>query len=195
MLKTANEPAQGRKLMDQKDLTRLSVNTIRGLSMDAVQRANAGHPGTPMALAPLGYTIFMDFLEADPRNRSGPDRDRFMLSAGHASMLQYSLLHLTGYDLSIEDLKRFRQWGSRTPGHPERGHTAGRRGDDRARSARASPTRSGWRSPSGSWRSASTGPAEEIVDHHVYAICSDGDIMEGISQEAASIAGHSGSAS
>jgi transketolase len=103
----------------------LSIDTIRALAMDAVQKANSGHPGTPMALAPVAYTIFTKFLRHNPANPLWPDRDRFILSAGHASMLLYSSLHLTGYDLSIEDLKNFRQWGSRTPGHPEYSHTPG----------------------------------------------------------------------
>src|SRR5580698_10501592 len=107
------------------ELRKLSIDTIRGLSMDGVQKANAGHPGTAMALAPLAYVIFKRFLRANPTDTQWPDRDRFILSAGHACILQYSLLHLCGYDLGIEDLQQFRQWGSRTPGHPERGHTAG----------------------------------------------------------------------
>src|ERR1700719_2768539 len=111
--------------MPESELRRLSIDTIRALSMDAVQKANAGHPGTAMALAPLGYILFKRFLRANPAGTDWPDRDRFVLSAGHACVLQYSLLHLTGYDLSLEDLKQFRQWGSRTPGHPERGHTPG----------------------------------------------------------------------
>src|SRR6476646_2908426 len=114
--------ARGR---DEAQIRRLSIDTIRGLAMDAVQKANAGHPGTAMALAPLGYVIFKRFLRANPADPQWPDRDRFILSAGHACILQYSLLHLTGYDLTLEDLEQFRQWGSRTPGHPERGLTPG----------------------------------------------------------------------
>src|SRR4051794_22810377 len=106
---------------EEREIRKLSIDTIRALSMDAVQKANAGHPGTAMALAPLGYVIFKRFLHANPGDPEWPDRDRFILSAGHACILQYSLLHLTGYDLTLEDLKQFRQWGSRTPGHPERG--------------------------------------------------------------------------
>src|ERR671921_1893586 len=108
-----------------RNVTELSINTIRTLAMDAVQKANSGHPGTPMALAPVAYTIFTKFLQHNPENPSWPDRDRFVLSAGHASMLLYSLLHLTGYDLTMDDLKTFRQWGSRTPGHPEHSLTPG----------------------------------------------------------------------
>ncbi|HEX4628183.1 MAG TPA: hypothetical protein VH137_05265, partial [Gemmatimonadales bacterium] len=110
---------------DDPQVRKLSIDTIRGLAMDAVQKANAGHPGTAMALAPLGYVIFRRFLRANPADPEWPDRDRFVLSAGHACILQYALLHLTGYDLSLEDLEQFRQWGSRTPGHPERGLTPG----------------------------------------------------------------------
>ena len=159
--------------------------------MDAVQRANSGHPGTPMALAPLAYTIYTKFLRHNPENPYWPDRDRFVLSAGHACMLQYALLHLTGYDLTMEDIKNFRQWGSRTPGHPEHYHTPG------------VETTTG---PLGQGFANGVGMAmaerflagrynrigHEIVDHHVYCICSDGDLMEGVASEAASIAGQNG---
>jgi transketolase len=107
------------------EIKKLSIDTIRGLAMDAVQKANAGHPGTAMALAPLGYTLFKRFLRLNPQDPAWPNRDRFVLSCGHACILQYSLLHLVGYDLDMEDLKQFRQWDSRTPGHPERGLTPG----------------------------------------------------------------------
>jgi transketolase len=171
-----------------KDVTELSINTIRTLAMDAVQKANSGHPGTPMALAPVAYAIFTRFLKHNPENPLWPDRDRFVLSAGHASMLLYSMLHLTGYDLTLEDLKDFRQWGTRTPGHPEHFHTPG------------VETTTG---PLGQGFANGVGMAiaerflagrynrigHEIVDHHVYAICSDGDLMEGVASEAASIAG------
>jgi transketolase len=110
-----------------KNATELSIDTVRALAMDAVQRANSGHPGTPMALAPLAYIIYTKFLRHNPDNPLWPDRDRFVLSAGHASMLQYALLHLTGYDLTLEDLENFRQWESRTPGHPEHFLTPGDR--------------------------------------------------------------------
>src|SRR5687768_3685644 len=112
-------------MSEDKALDALAVNTIRGLSMDAVQAANSGHPGTPMALAPLGWAIFTKLRKHAPASPEWFDRDRFVLSAGHASMLQYSLLHLTGYDLSLDEIKRFRQWESQTPGHPEYGHTKG----------------------------------------------------------------------
>ena len=174
---------------EEAAVRRLSIDTIRALAMDAVQKANAGHPGTAMALAPLAYTIFERFLRANPNDPAWPDRDRFILSSGHACMLQYAVLHLTGYDLGVSDLEEFRQWGSRTPGHPERGDTPG------------IEVTTG---PLGQGISNSVGfamaerflaerfnrPGNEIVDHHTYVICSDGDMMEGVSQEAASIAGH-----
>jgi transketolase len=175
----------------QDEVRRLSIDTIRGLAMDMVQKANAGHPGTAMALAPLGYTLFKRFLRANPRDTAWPERDRFVLSAGHACALQYSLLHLCGYDLAIEDLEQFRQWGSLTPGHPERGHTAGIE-------ITTGPLGQGFANAVGmaiAERFLSdrfNRPGRELVDHHVYTICSDGDLMEGISQEAASIAGHFG---
>src|SRR5271165_5373988 len=175
--------------MAARDIQRLSIDTIRGLAMDAVQKANAGHPGTAMALAPLGYTLFTRFLHCNPRDTEWPDRDRFVLSAGHACVLQYALLHLVGYDLGLDDLKQFRQWGSRTPGHPERGHTPGIE-------ITTGPLGQGLGNAVGMaiaerfLADRFNRPDHELVDHHVYAICSDGDLMEGISQEAASIAGH-----
>src|ERR1041385_658226 len=111
--------------MDEREIRALSIDTIRGLAMDSVQKANAGHPGTAMALAPLAYVLFKRFLRVNPQDTEWPNRDRFVLSSGHACVLQYSLLHLCGWDLQLDDLKQFRQWGSRTPGHPERGHTPG----------------------------------------------------------------------
>ncbi|HEY0516208.1 MAG TPA: transketolase [Solirubrobacteraceae bacterium] len=173
------------------DPVKLSIDTIRALAMDAVQKANAGHPGTAMALAPLAYTIFTKFLRANPTDPHWPDRDRFVLSAGHACMLQYAVLHLTGYDLSLEDLEQFRQWGSRTPGHPERGHTPGIE-------VTTGPLGQGVGNSVGMvvaerfLADLFNRPGEDVVDHHVYVIASDGDMMEGISQEAASIAGHFG---
>ena len=171
------------------DIRGLSIDTIRALSMDAVQKANAGHPGTAMALAPLAYVLFKRFLRANPEDPSWAERDRFVLSAGHACVLQYSLLHLTGYDLGLEDLKQFRQWGSRTPGHPERGHTPGIE-------VTTGPLGQGFANAVGMALAERfladrfNRPGREVVDHHVYVICSDGDMMEGVSQEAASIAGH-----
>ncbi|MEW6635759.1 MAG: transketolase [Actinomycetota bacterium] len=179
--------------MDLKTQTieQLSINTIRSLAMDAVQKANSGHPGTPMALAPVAYTIFTRFLKHNPNNPSWPDRDRFILSAGHASMLLYSVLHLTGYDLSLEDIRDFRQWGSKTPGHPEYGHTPGVE-------TTTGPLGQGFANGVGMAMAERflaeryNRPGHEIVNHHVYALCSDGDLMEGVSQEAASLAGQLG---
>jgi transketolase len=177
--------------MEQSEISKLSIDTIRGLAMDAVQKADSGHPGTAMALAPLAYTIFKRFLRADPAATDWPDRDRFVLSSGHACVLQYSLLHLTGYELSLEDLEQFRQWGSRTPGHPERGHTPGIE-------VTTGPLGQGFANAVGMavaerfLAERFNRPGQKVVDHHTYAICSDGDLMEGISQEAASIAGHFG---
>ena len=177
--------------MPATDMQRLSIDTIRGLAMDTVQKAGAGHPGTAMALAPLAYTLFERLLKCNPRDPEWPDRDRFVLSAGHACVLQYSLLHLTGYELSLDDLKQFRQWGSRTPGHPERGHTPGIE-------ITTGPLGQGFANAVGMaiaerfLAERFNRPGSEVVDHHTYAICSDGDMMEGISQEAASIAGHFG---
>ncbi len=159
--------------------------------MDAVQNANSGHPGTPMALAPVAYTIFTKFLRHNPKNHEWPDRDRFVLSVGHASMLLYSALHLTGYDLSLEDLKNFRQWGSKTPGHPEYGHAPGVE-------TTTGPLGQGFANGVGMAMAERflaeryNRPGHELIDHYVYALCSDGDLMEGVSQEAASLAGQLG---
>jgi transketolase len=178
-------------LVEPEEISKLSIDTIRGLAMDAVQKANSGHPGTAMALAPLAYTIFKRFLRADPGATDWPDRDRFVLSSGHACVLQYSLLHLTGYELGLDDLKQFRQWGSRTPGHPERGHTPGIE-------VTTGPLGQGFANAVGMaiaerfLAERFNRPGREVVDHHTYVICSDGDLMEGISQEAASIAGNFG---
>ncbi len=177
--------------MDEREIRKLSIDTIRGLAMDSVQKANSGHPGTAMALAPLAYTIFKRFLHANPQETDWPDRDRFVLSSGHACVLQYSVLHLCGYDLSLEDLQQFRQWDSRTPGHPERGHTPGIE-------VTTGPLGQGVGNAVGMALAERflaerfNRPGHELVDHRTYAICSDGDLMEGISQEAASIAGHFG---
>ena len=169
-------------------LDELCINTIRTLSMDAVQQANSGHPGTPMGAAAMAYTLWTRFLRHNPANPHWPDRDRFVLSPGHASMLLYSLLHLTGYDLPLEELQRFRQWGSRTPGHPEYGHTPGVE-------LTTGPLGAGFAMGVGmaiAERFLSehfNHPDVAIVDHHVYGIVSDGDLMEGVASEAASLAG------
>ncbi len=170
------------------DLQRLAIDAIRVLSMDAVQKANSGHPGTPMGLAPIGYVLFHRHLRHNPHNPAWPDRDRFVLSAGHASMLLYSMLHLSGYDVTDEDIRQFRQWGSRTPGHPEYGHTPGVE-------CTTGPLGQGVGMSVGMalaerWMATRYNrPGHEIVDHFTYAICSDGDLMEGISHEAAALAG------
>ena len=170
-------------------LQELSINTIRILSADAVQNANSGHPGMPMGAAAMAYTLWTQFLKHNPHNPQWFDRDRFVLSAGHGSMLLYSLLYLTGYDLPLDELKRFRQWGSKTPGHPERGHTVGVE-------VATGPLGQGFANGVGmamaeAWLSARYNrPGHEIVNHYTYAICGDGDLMEGITQEAASLAGH-----
>ncbi len=172
------------------DINQLSINTIRFLSVDAVEKANSGHPGMPMGMAPTAYVLYTQFLKHNPKNPHWPNRDRFVLSAGHGSMLLYSMLHLTGYDLSLDDIKNFRQWDSRTPGHPEYTHTAG------------VETTTG---PLGQGIAAAVGMAmgqkylnslfpsgTPLLDHKIYGIASDGDIMEGVGQEAGSLAGHLG---
>ncbi|HEX8431283.1 MAG TPA: transketolase [Longimicrobium sp.] len=175
--------------MVNDELDQLCINTIRTLSMDAVQAANSGHPGTPMALAPLAYVLWTRHLKHNPLDPKWFGRDRFILSAGHASMLLYSLLYLTGYDLELDDLRNFRQWESRTPGHPEYGHTPGVE-------TTTGPLGQGMANGVGMAMAAAHLAAlynregHEVVDHHVYAICSDGDLMEGVAAEAASIAGH-----
>jgi len=177
--------------MANSDIEQLSIDTIRTLSMDAVQKANAGHPGTAMALAPLAYLLYTEVMHHSPANPHWPDRDRFVLSAGHACILQYSALHLTGYNLSLEELKRFRQWESLTPGHPEVHHTPGIE-------ATTGPLGQGFANGVGFGFAERflaelfNRPYDEIVDHRVYCICSDGDLMEGVSNEAASIAGTNG---
>jgi len=164
------------------------VNTIRTLAMDAVQQANAGHPGTAMALAPLGYLLYTEVMNHNPANPAWPNRDRFVLSAGHACILQYAALHLSGYNLSLEELKRFRQWESLTPGHPEVHHTPGIE-------VTTGPLGQGFANGVGFGiaerflAEAFNRPYDEIVDHRTYVICSDGDLMEGVSNEAASLAG------
>ncbi|CAN5638488.1 transketolase [soil metagenome] len=170
-------------------LDELCINTIRTLSMDAVQQANSGHPGTPMALAPVAYLIWMRHLRHNPADTAWINRDRFVLSAGHASMLLYSLLYLTGYDLTLEEIKNFRQWESSTPGHPEYGMTAGVE-------TTTGPLGQGFANGVGMALAEKhlaalyNRPEHEVIDHYVYAICSDGDLMEGVASEAASLAGH-----
>lgn len=169
-------------------LDELCINTIRFLSVDAVQKANSGHPGAPMGMAPMAYTLWDRFLKYNPADPDWPDRDRFILSAGHASALLYSLLHLTGYDLPLDEIKNFRQWGSKTPGHPEYGLAPGVE-------TTTGPLGQGFANGVGMaiaerWLAKHHNrPGHDIINHHTYAIVSDGDLMEGVSSEAASFAG------
>jgi transketolase len=173
------------------DVQKLSIDTIRTLAMDSVQKANAGHPGTAMALAPLAYVLYRNVLRHNPANPDWPNRDRFILSAGHACILQYSALHLTGYNLSLEELKRFRQWESRTPGHPEHFLTEGVE-------TTTGPLGQGFANGVGMaiaeryLAERYNRPHHDLLGYRIYAICSDGDLMEGVSAETASIAGHLG---
>jgi transketolase len=171
------------------NIDQLSINTIRFLAVDAVQKANSGHPGMPMGCAPIAYTLYKNYINHNPQNPKWLNRDRFILSAGHGSMLLYSILHLSGYDISLDDLKNFRQWESITPGHPEFGLTAGVE-------TTTGPLGQGFANAIGmaiaqEYLAAMFNKDDlKILDHHIYGICSDGDLMEGVSHEAASIAGH-----
>ena len=174
---------------DTRALDQLCVDTIRTLAMDGVQKANSGHPGTPMALAPVAHVLYTRIMRHSPADPRWPDRDRFVLSCGHASMLLYSMLYLTGYGLELEDLENFRQLGSPTAGHPEYGHAAGIEATT---------------GPLGQGISMCVGLAlgermmaarfnrdgHQVVDHHTFTIASDGDMQEGVQSEAASLAGH-----
>jgi transketolase len=173
----------------KQTLEERSINTIRGLAIDAVERANSGHPGLPLGAAPMAYVLWQRHLRHNPRNPAWPDRDRFVLSGGHGSMLPYALLHLTGYPVTMDDLRQFRQWGSHTPGHPE---------------FRVTPGIEATTGPLGQGLANAVGmaiaerhlahrfnrPGHTIVDHRTYVLCSDGDMMEGVAAEAASVAGH-----
>jgi len=172
-----------------RDLDQQCVDTIRFLSVDMVQKANSGHPGMPLGAAPMAYVLWTRWLRCNPCNPHWVNRDRFVLSAGHGSALLYSLLHLTGYDLSLADIQRFRQWGSRTPGHPERGHTAGVE-------VTTGPLGQGLANAIGmaiaetQLAARYNRPDHRVIDHHTFVIASDGDLMEGVASEAASLAGH-----
>lgn len=170
--------------MSTASIDQLSINTIRTLAIDSIEKAKSGHPGMPMGAAPMAYSLWTKFMNHNPENPQWFNRDRFVLSAGHGSMLLYSLLHLSGYDLSMDDLKEFRQWGSKTPGHPEYRHTAGV-------DATTGPLGQGIAMAVGMAMAerhlAATYNKDgfEVVDHHTYSICGDGDLMEGVSAEAA----------
>ena len=174
-----------------QDLDQRCINTIRFLAVDAVQKANSGHPGMPMGAAPAAYVLWTRHLKLNPADPAWPDRDRFVLSAGHGCMLLYSLLHLTGYDLSLDDIKDFRQWGSRTPGHPEHGLTPGVE-------TTTGPLGQGFANAVGmaiaeaALAARFNRPSHPVVDHFTYVMDSDGDMMEGVASEAASLAGHLG---
>ncbi len=171
------------------DLDQLCINTIRALSLDAIQKAESGHPGLPLGAAPMAYVLWTRFMRHNPLNPKWENRDRFLLSAGHGSMLLYSLLHLTGYDLSLDEIKNFRQFGSKTPGHPEYGLTPGVE-------ITTGPLGQGFANGVGMAMGAAHLGAKfnregfPLIDHHIYAIVSDGDLMEGVAAEAASLAGH-----
>src|SRR5512136_888271 len=174
---------------DSDQLDQLSVNTIRFLSIDAIQKANSGHPGLPLGAAPMAYVLWTRFLQHNPANPQWFNRDRFVLSAGHGSMLLYSLLHLSGYDVPLEQLQQFRQWGSRTPGHPERGlppgveTTTGPLGQGFANGV-------GMAIAEAYLAARYNRPGFQIINHFTYGLVSDGDLMEGVAAEAASLAGH-----
>jgi transketolase len=174
--------------IDLRDLEQRGIDVIRGLAMDAVQRANSGHPVTPMALAPLAHVLWTRVMKYDAADPTWPDRDRFVLSNGHASMLLYSLLYLTGFGLTLDDLRDFRQWGSKTAGHPEYRHAAGIE-------VTTGPLGQGFANGVGIGLAEANLRArfgEEVVDHHTFVFCGDGDLEEGVSHEAASLAGHLG---
>jgi transketolase len=174
-----------------QDLDTLCVNTIRTLAADAVQKANSGHPGMPMGAAPMAYALWTRFLRFNPSDPAWPNRDRFVLSAGHGSMLLYALLHLSGHELSLDDIKEFRQWGSATPGHPEFGHTPGVE-------TTTGPLGQGCGNGVGMALAEArlaaefNRPGHELIDHRTYVVAGDGDLMEGVQSEAASLAGHLG---
>lgn len=165
------------------------IDTLRFLSVDAVQKANSGHPGMPLGATRMVYALWSRFIKNNPCNPDWADRDRFVLSAGHGSMLLYSLLHLSGYDLSLDDIKAFRQWGSKAPGHPERGHTPGVE-------VTTGPLGQGFANAVGmaigeaQLAARYNRPGHAVIDHHTYVIVGDGDLMEGVAAEATSLAGH-----
>src|SRR6188472_2757511 len=173
------------------DLELKGINTIRGLAMDMPQAAKSGHPGTAMALAPLAHVLWTRIMRYDPEQPLWPDRDRFVLSCGHASVLLYSMLHLTGYDLSLDDLRAFRQWGSKTPGHPEVHHTVGVE-TTTGPLGQGVGNAVGFAVAEAHMAATFNRDGFKIVDHCTYFIAGDGCLMEGVSHEAASFAGHFG---
>ncbi|GLV13483.1 transketolase [Alicyclobacillus hesperidum] len=175
--------------MPYTEQDQLAVKTIRTLSIDAIEKANSGHPGLPMGAAPMAYVLWSRFMKFNPENPNWIDRDRFVLSAGHGSMLLYSLLHLTGYDVTIDDLKQFRQWGSKTPGHPEYGHTPGV-DTTTGPLGQGIATAVGFAMAERFLAAKFNRDGHTPIDHYTYVICGDGDLMEGISGEASSLAGH-----
>ncbi len=170
------------------ELDQLSINALRFLAVDAVQKANSGHPGAPLGCAPMAYLLFHKYMRHNPKHSKWTNRDRFVLSNGHASAMLYGVLHLTGYKVSLDDLKQFRQWGSNTPGHPEYGDTDGVE-------VTTGPLGQGFAMAVGMAMAEKhlaaiyNQPGYEIVNHYTYALCGDGDLMEGVSHEAASLAG------
>jgi transketolase len=191
MATTTTIPQPGTAGIQDKDLEQLCINTVRVLSVDAVEKANSGHPGTPMGAAPMAHVLWSDVMRYNPRSPDWPNRDRFVLSAGHACMLQYSYLYLTGYDLTLDDIKHFRQVHSKTPGHPEYGLTPGIE-------VTTGPLGQGFANAVGMaiaqkhLAARFNRPGFDLFNYHIYGLCSDGDLMEGVSSEAASIAGHLG---
>ncbi|GEO25494.1 transketolase [Alicyclobacillus acidoterrestris] len=169
----------------------LAVTTLRTLSIDAIEKANAGHPGLPMGAAPMAYVLWSRFMKFNPENPSWINRDRFILSAGHGSMLLYSMLHLTGYDVSMDDLKSFRQWGSKTPGHPEFGHTPGV-DTTTGPLGQGIATAVGFAMAERFMAATFNREGHDLIDHYTYVLCGDGDLMEGVAAEASSLAGHLG---
>ena len=171
------------------DLQSRAINAIRFLSADAVQQANSGHPGLPMGAAAMAFTIWTRHMRHSPRNPKWAGRDRFILSGGHGSMLLYSLLHLTGYDVSLDELKNFRQWGSITPGHPEYGHTPGVE-TTTGPLGQGFATGVGMAIAQAHLAAVFNKPGHELIPAYIYGIVTDGDLMEGVASEAASMAGH-----
>jgi transketolase len=189
MASTTSLPQPGAVGAKTQDLEQLCINTVRVLSADAVEKANSGHPGTPMAIAPMGHVLWSEIMRYNPANPDWPNRDRFILSCGHACMFQYSYLYLTGYNLTLDDIRQFRQLHSKTPGHPEYGLTSGIE-------VTTGPLGQGFANAVGfaiaqrHMANRFNKPGFELFNYHIYGICSDGDMMEGISSEAGSIAGH-----